>query len=122
LDVKNVWQQFRFFIPVASIALLLSLPCPAALANNGNGAATNPQTTATTEDNGTTPKATAKPKTKPAAAKTRDKSVLDADALDSPLSYFKEAFTSEEDKSSLDSPTLVNTVKVLVATLLSTVM
>ena len=119
MDVRNQWQQFRLFIPVAGVALLLSLPCPYALANNGPAAA---QTTTTTEDNGTTSKAGAKPKTKPVAAKTRDKSVLDADALDSPLSYFKEAFTPEEDKEIDGSPTLVNTVKALVATLLSTIM
>lgn len=118
-----MWQRFRIFIPVASVALLLSLPCPFASANDSNGAATTQTTATTSEDNGATAKASAKPKTKPVVAKTRDKSVLDADALDSPLSYFKEAFTSEEDKSNEDSsPTLVNTVKVLVATLLSTVM
>jgi hypothetical protein len=118
LDVKNVWQHIRLIIPVAIIALLLSLPCPAVQAHNGTATS---QTTATSEDNGTSTKTT-KAKTKSVTAKTRDKSVLDADVLDSPLSYFKEAFTAEEDNTDSDTPTMVNTVKALVATLLSTVL
>ncbi|MBC5775702.1 hypothetical protein H8S95_16610 [Pontibacter sp. KCTC 32443] len=116
-------QKVRLFIPVAAAAVLLSLPCTHVSANNNHGA-TTAQTVAPSEENGTTAKTTtAKPKTKPVAAKTRDKSVLDADALDSPLSYFKEAFTPEEDNNGHDgSPTLTNTVKALVATLLSTIM
>ena len=109
----------RLIIPVAIIALLLSLPCPAVEAHNGTATT---QATVTSEDNGTSAKAATKTKAKPVTAKARDKSVLDADVLDSPLSYFKEAFTSEEDNNSSDSPTVVNTVKALVATLLSTVL
>lgn len=121
--MKNLWQHIRVVLPVAVVVLLLSLPCPVACANNNGTAATtqNSTTVAPADDNGT--KAAAKPKTKPVAAKIRDKSVMDADVLDSPLSYFKEAFTPEEEKDSNDAvPALVNTVKALVATLLSTVM
>ena len=115
-------QQIRYILPIAVIALILNLPCPSALANNGpsNGQQTTvSQTTTPTPDDQSTQKvAAAKPKAKPAVTKTRDKSVLDAEVLDSPLSYFKEAFTPEDE----NTPALVNTVKALVATLLSTVM
>ena len=99
--------------------LLLSLPCPA-LSINGTAIA---QAVVVAEDNGPTSKAAPKAKAKPAAAKMRDKSVLDADVLDSPLSYFREAFTPEEEKADSDTtPAMLNTVKALVATLLSTIM
>jgi len=120
--VKNVCQQIRFILPIAVIALILNLPCSSASAHNGtsNGQQTTvaQTTTPTPEDQSTQKVTTTKPKAKPAVAKTRDKSVLDAEVLDSPLSYFKEAFTPEDE----NTPALVNTVKALVATLLSTVM
>lgn len=117
--MRNIWQQMRVLLPVAAIALLLSFSLPLASAHNG---AVTTQTTTVNEDQNTTTKTT-KVKAKPATAKARDKSVLDADILESPLSYFKEAFTpDEEDKDNEDNTaTMVNTVKALVATLLSTV-
>ncbi|MBB6609650.1 hypothetical protein H7F15_01235 [Pontibacter sp. Tf4] len=119
--MKNFWQLFRLSLPVAAIAMLLSLPCPVALANN-NGSAQSVTTATALEADGTKA-AAAKSKTKPAAARTRDKSVLDADVLDSPLAYFKEAFTPEDEKSDNEvAPALLSTVKALVATLLSTVL
>lgn len=116
--MEKVWQYIRVIIPVAVIALLLALPCPAMYTNNG-ATATTPITATTDTQAAPAKTATAKPK----ATKPRSKSVLDADVLDSPLSYFREAFTSEEDDNSSDgASTAINTVKALVATLLSTVL
>ncbi|MFD2246809.1 hypothetical protein [Pontibacter ruber] len=54
----------------------------------------------------------------------KQKSVLDAEVLESPISLLKDAFTSsEEDESEVTTQpsTLVLTVKALIATLLSTI-
>ncbi|MEJ8758341.1 hypothetical protein WG947_15110 [Pontibacter sp. H259] len=118
--MRKMWQQLRFVVPVAVLVLLFTLPCPLAIAHNGTNTSQTTASQTTPEDQAAAQKAAAKPKPKP-VAKTRDKSVLDAEVLDRPLSYFKEAFTPEEDNES-GSPALVNTVKALVATLLSTVM
>jgi hypothetical protein len=56
--------------------------------------------------------------------KPRDKSLLDAEVLASPIAYLRNAFSSEEDESEVspDSSVVVITVKALIATLLSTIM
>ncbi|EJF09620.1 hypothetical protein [Pontibacter sp. BAB1700] len=55
----------------------------------------------------------------------KQKSVLDADALDSPFSFFKDLTSSDEDESSdvtVKSSTVILALKALAATLLSTIM
>lgn len=60
------------------------------------------------------------------AIKPRDKSVLDAEVLASPIAYLKNALSpEEEEKSESDAgsgDTIVIAVKALVATLLSTIL
>ncbi|NEM96442.1 hypothetical protein [Pontibacter burrus] len=106
---------------------MLAFSCSLVLANNNanNGATAtqtqNQQTTVPTATVSSTDPA--KAKVKATGVRSRDKSVLDAERLDSPLSYFKEAFTPEDERSSSDMmPAMVSTVKALIATLLSTVM
>lgn len=118
--MKNVYQQLRFIFAAAIVVMLLSLPCPEVLANNGPNTTTQSSTAAA--DNDTTTKSASKTKAKSSTTRVKDKSVLDAEVLDSPLAYFKEAFTPEDENNDSDAaPALVNTVKALVATLLSTV-
>ena len=131
--MEKKWLHSRAVLPAAVFTLLLVFSCSLVMANTNtntnNGAATtqsqNQQTTAqaATVSNTDAAKATATAKPKTTGVRTRDKSVLDAEVLDSPLSYFKEAFTPEEEKSSSDMmPAMISTVKALIATLLSTVM
>lgn len=128
--MSKLWQPFREFLPIAAVILLCMIIVPVAQANDNSGATTAatvaqaaPQSTATTAAAADSPKTT-KPKAKVAATKPRDKSVLDTEVLDSPISYFKHAFSSEEDDASASSNNgaVVITVKALVATLLSTIM
>ena len=115
----------RDFLLMATFVLLCMLIMPVAQAH-ANGAPANtttvtaPQTSpkaADSEQKAVTPKSKAKVATKP-----RDKSVLDAEVLESPLSYFRNAFNSDEDETEASrSGAVMITVKALVATLLSTV-
>ncbi|MER2999036.1 hypothetical protein [Pontibacter populi] len=117
--MRNAWQHLRFIFAAAIVAMLLSMPCPEVFANNGN---TTAQNTNTTIDNDTATKSASKAKPKSSTTRVKDKSVLDAEVLDSPLAYFKEAFTPEDESDDSNAaPALINTVKALVATLLSTV-
>ncbi|WP_345160894.1 hypothetical protein [Pontibacter saemangeumensis] len=125
--MKKLWQQVREFIPMAALILLCLVIVPTAQANT-NGSATT--TTATQQADtqppavdvpGGTKAAKAKPK---AATKPASKSVLDEEVLDSPISYLRNAFSSQEDGADAmpnSSPVMV-TVKALVATLLSTIL
>ncbi|MHC2993000.1 hypothetical protein OB13_15955 [Pontibacter sp. HJ8] len=58
-----------------------------------------------------------------AAPQKQHKSVLDAEALESPLSYFKDAASSEEEETEMAvrSGVIMQALKALVATLLSTI-
>ncbi|MCC9165448.1 hypothetical protein [Pontibacter harenae] len=68
---------------------------------------------------------TNEPKAKSTATTTKpsQKSILDADVLESPMSFLKSAFSEEEDSAeSFDhASALVVALKALVATLLSTI-
>lgn len=123
--MNNLWQHLREYLPMAAVLLLCMIVVPAAQANTGtNGGATvtasaqhtNGQTAAVSND-------PAKGKQK-ASTKPRDKSVLDAEVLESPIGYLKNAFSSEEDSADAapSSNAVMLTVKALVATLLSTIM
>jgi hypothetical protein len=120
LGVRNACQHLQFIFAAAIVVMLLSMPCPEVLANDGP-AATTQNTPATVDNDTSTNKPAAKAKTKSSATRVSDKSVLDAEVLDSPLAYFKEAFTPEDESDNNVAPALMNTVKALVATLLSTV-
>lgn len=88
--------------------------------SNGTAATTTLQQQQAQENKIAAPKE----KAKATSPKPRDKSVLDAEVLDSPLAYFRNAFTSEEDETETNPGTgaVLITVKALIATLLSTVM
>lgn len=139
--MNNLWQHLREYLPMAAVLLLCMIVVPAAQANTGsNGGAS----TASTEGTGSNGSATvtasaqhtngqsvataatndpAKGKQK-VSTKPRDKSVLDAEVLESPIGYFKNAFSSEEDSTDAapSSNAVMLTVKALVAALLSTIM
>ncbi|MBC5994059.1 hypothetical protein [Pontibacter cellulosilyticus] len=133
--MRKLWQPVREFLPIAAILLLCLIVVPVAQANgNGNGNGSNGATTATVQQN-TTPATTttaasaetakvAKAKPKAPATKPQNKSVLDTEVLDSPIGYFKKAFTSEEDEAdaTANNGAVMITVKALIATLLSTIM
>lgn len=114
-------------MPMAAMVLLCMVLVPAAQANtnnNGNSAATQhteAQQATPVVAPGNAPATKAKPK---AATQPRQKSVLDAEVLESPFEYFRNAFSSEEDEADVapNSGTVMITVKALVATLLSTIL
>lgn len=119
------WVKVREYLPIVAVLLLCMLVIPATQAhaensNNGSSATTIQQqhvqpTTEQKADN---------PKPKATSVKPRKKSALDAEVLESPLAYFRDAFTSEEDETDTASGAgiVVITLKALVATLLSTVL
>ncbi|GAB3824762.1 hypothetical protein [Pontibacter rugosus] len=121
--MSKTWGNMRDFLLMATFVLLCMLIMPVAQAH-ANGAPANtttvtaPQTSPKAADSEQkAPKSKAKVVTKP-----RDKSVLDAEVLESPLSYFRNAFNSDEDETDASrSGAVMITVKALVATLLSTV-
>jgi hypothetical protein len=120
LGVRNACQHLQFIFAAAIVIMLLSMPCPDVFANNGPSSTTQ-NTTATVDTDTSGNKSAAKAKDKSSTTRVKDRSVLDADVLDSPLAYFKEAFTPEDESDDNVAPALMNTVKALVATLLSTV-
>lgn len=82
-----------------------------------------PHTTLASQSKKSTKKADSNSK---AVIKPRDKSVLDAEVLASPITYLKKALSSDDEEQS-DSDvesgdTIVIAVKALVATLLSTIL
>lgn len=115
---------------MAAVMVLCLVIVPTAQANNGSNATTTTAATSTQQST-TQANATAAhtdinpPKSKSKkAASPADKSLLDDEVLDSPISYFREAFSSEEDskEAAPSSDALTMTVKALVATLLSTIL
>jgi hypothetical protein len=83
-----------------------------------NGVATS-QTTVASSTN-----VAAQTTTTNADTQKKHKSVLDADVLENPFSFFKDAATSDEDESDLNvkPSTVILALKALAATLLSTIM
>lgn len=129
--MTTLWQPVRVLTAIAAILLLCIAQAPVALSGT-NGAASAQATTSTTAqvDAAQQPNAkvstgsmpAAKPKAK-AITKPRKKSILDADVLDSPMSYLRNAFSPEEDD--MDAPAHSGAVmvmlKALAASLLSTI-
>jgi hypothetical protein len=97
------------------------------LASNGseNGSFTANSTTAQTSLTEAPLNKQKKTEVKSKTTKAQNKSVLDADVLASPISYFKNAFFNEDedtDSDSSSSSTMVIAIKAIIATLLSTIM
>lgn len=112
-------QFVRPFIPIAVVILLCVTTAPAAQANNGNS--TGPAQKTATTSNSQEQQDVKQPKV--TAQKPSQKSVLDADMLERPLSFFKNSFSPEEDDDDemfSHSSTVVMAVKALIASLLST--
>ena len=127
--MSKSWGKVREFFPMAAILLLCMLVMPATQAyaeDTHNGAATTVTAEQQTQPQPGTvdKKSTAESPKKPATSKPRDKSVLDAEVLESPLAYFRNAFTPEDEEadSATGTSAVVVTIKALIATLLSTVM
>ncbi len=111
---------------VLSAALLLGITAAPYAANLNNGKATTEtnalaeapaQTAPTTATTGNT--------AKPAEAPKKQKSILDADALQSPFSFLKDAAGGSDDENNdiaAPSSMVVSALKALAATLLSTIM
>ena len=114
----NFRQFVRPLIPVATVILLCLNATPAAEANNGSSTQKSSTTALEQHENAK--------QTKPVAPKkTSQRSVLDADMLERPLSFLNYSFSSDEEKDSDDmfshSTTVVVAVKALIASLLSTI-
>ncbi|MCP2043052.1 hypothetical protein [Pontibacter sp. HSC-36F09] len=117
------WKSLSVTAGLATILLLGVTTTPNA-ADLNNGEATTIEATAAVapDTNVTVSTDEAKPETP-----KKQKSVLDADMLESPLSFFKDLSSgSEEEEESSDltvrSSTIVLALKALAATLLSTIM
>ncbi|WP_266203547.1 hypothetical protein [Pontibacter kalidii] len=121
----------RDVLPMVAILLLCMILMPTtqayAEANNDTSAPAQQvsqdaaaRQAVTAKDTDTTPD---KAKPKVASTKPRERSVLDAEVLESPLAYFRDAFSSEGEESdtAAGSNAVVVTLKALIATLLSTV-
>lgn len=127
--MKNLWQSVREYVPMAAVLLLCLVIVPTAQANTNNNGGNTTTTTqqATTQssagaavtDNTDPVKGKQKVSTRP-----REKSILDSEVLESPMAYFRNAFSSEEDSADAapSSGAVMTAVKALVATLLSTIM
>lgn len=104
---------------VSAIMLLGMLTAPqAAELQNGYATAPTAVAPANTSSAAATTEATASP-----APQKQQKSVLDAEALESPLSYFKDAASPEEEDTEMAvrPGVIMQALKALVATLLSTI-
>jgi hypothetical protein len=109
------WKSISVTASLAALMLLGTTMPNAAQLQNGNAPT---QTTVVAEAPATNTAAS-----KPAAPK-KQKSVLDADVLESPFSFFKDMSGSDEDESEVNvkPSAVVLALKALAATLLSTVM
>jgi len=135
----NLRQRVRALTAMIAILLLCMAQAPVTMASTNATAAaqatasTSPQVNATTQIDPATHQANAKvasanapaaakPKSK-AVTKPREKSILDADVLDSPMSYLRDAFSTEGEDADIPvrSGAVTVAVKALVASLLSTI-
>ncbi|WP_299706511.1 hypothetical protein [uncultured Pontibacter sp.] len=110
------WKSISVTASLAALLLFGVTTTPnAAQLQNGN---TSAQTTVVADAPATNATAA-----QPAAPK-KQKSVLDADALESPFSFFKDVSGVEEDESEVNvkPSVVVLALKALAATLLSTIM
>ncbi|MCX2740640.1 hypothetical protein [Pontibacter anaerobius] len=124
--MTKTWVKVRDFLPMVALLLLCMLVMPATQAYaevNHNGSSATVQQQQQVQQTQEHKATTGKTKPKTATTKPHEKSVLDADVLESPLAYFRDAFSSEEEESDTATGTsaVVVTLKALIATLLSTV-
>ncbi|MBX0334363.1 hypothetical protein K3G39_14060 [Pontibacter sp. HSC-14F20] len=117
------WKSLSVTASLATILMLGVTTTPnAADLNNGN---TTPEATTIVAPEANTNPLPLTDEIKPLAPK-KEKSVLDADVLESPLSFFKDLSSRSEEEESSDltvkSSTIVLALKALAATLLSTIM
>lgn len=120
------WKSLSVTAGLATILLLGVTTTPnAADLNNGEATAQATTVEATAVVAPDTNAAATTDDAKPSTPK-KQKSVLDADVLESPLSFFKDLSSGSEEEESSDmtvkSSTIVLALKALAATLLSTIM
>jgi hypothetical protein len=111
------WKTISVSASLAALLLVGAVTTPRA-ERLQQGAATS-QATAVSSTNAAAQTNTTKPDTQ-----KKHKSILDADVLENPFSFFKDVTTSDEDESDLNvkPSTVVLALKALAATLLSTIM
>ena len=127
----NLWQPVRTLAAVAAILCLCMVQAPVAASGTNGTAPTQTTTPTSPQTDSATPQADAKVATatgtaaKPkAVTKPSEKSILDADVLDSPMSYLRDAFStaeSENVETTAHSGPIMMTLKALIASLLSTI-
>jgi len=113
IRLRQIYKHF-----VLALALLLAFASTLSVAQAGTN------NTATTQAEITAP-VTGNPEAQKTTPKPQQKSLLDSEVLESPVAYFKHAFTPEKEDTSdtAASPgALVLALKALIATLLSTIM
>ncbi|MBD1397361.1 hypothetical protein H9Q13_09310 [Pontibacter sp. JH31] len=107
------------FLSAFLLVGLVSTPCAAVLHNGSDTSQAAVEQTKETSAIASPKNTTAQP-----APQKKQKSILDAEALESPFSFFKDMSSSEEEESEMSakSGAIVLALKVLAATLLSTIM
>lgn len=117
-----MFRKWKTVTVTASVSVLMLLGVSMAphAAELHNGCANSHATIATATN---APLAAASAKEVAAAPQKQHKSVLDAEALERPLSYFKDVASSEDEEADIDvrSGAVVLALKALIATLLSTI-
>ena len=116
------WKTTSAIVSLSAIMLLGLVTAPHA-AELHNGCAANQAAVEPTKAPVATVSADNTANTTSPAQEKKQKSVLDAEALESPLSLFKDITSSDEEESemSVKPGVMVMALKALVATLLSTI-
>ncbi|WP_125185436.1 hypothetical protein [Botryobacter ruber] len=125
--MAKLWHPYRIALPVVALLLVLATSVPIVSmhkdcrVSSACTASATPGTTCKSSD-----KTTAVVAAKEAAKPRQKKSVFDADALERPISFFKDLVSAdgnneEERDIAPQADTLVLAVKALAATLLSTI-
>ncbi|MFT2011197.1 hypothetical protein ACMA1I_21180 [Pontibacter sp. 13R65] len=115
--MNNLLKSNQFMLPIMAVLFFSALASPlASVRSDVHAPATCVLESCETKKTGPCTKSTARPE---------QKSVLDAEALESPITFFKDMMStdSEEEDRSATSPAgpVLIAVKGLVATLLSTI-
>lgn len=114
-------QLYRFIFTVLTVIAIGVMSVPATAHQNQNGAQTHQN--CPLDPNGATTVEPAKDNSKASAAKANQKSIFDADVLESPFSFFKDANAENDNADAAPQMNaVIIAVKALIATLLSTVL
>lgn len=119
----ETWKTISATASLSAVLLLGSVTAPLAADPNNGAASTQSTVESTTAPAAATPADKSTDKTAVATPK-KQKSVLDAESLESPLSFFRDITSPDEDDSDITVKpgAMMLALKALVATLLSTIM